>query len=620
MDEKRHCFVEWKEQYVSKEKGHRVVHYFLKDLSGDFVLAVVGTERSLRHMFYVVAEEFLSAVGEEDSVNAGYRWRSRREVVNWLTSMLSLQHGPKSPKNDPTYTLGQRAEYKGHLAKSLRGHTSDIVWSGDAWTCGKQLKHYPSFRRNGIEIAVQSFVFVMAEEENHHLAYLEDMYEDRKGHRKVRVRWFHRTQEVKGVTSLRNPHPKEVFITPYVQVISAECVDGPATVLTREHYDKFLEIIPSDLLTRVYLCHRQFKSNRVKPFKLSKFRGYFDQPIFACVGPDFFEDDEFSSDENGTVGAKRMRSCRNETSLHFNRKICRSRLDIRSLSEVSIKVNEKIELLCQDSGIRGCWFKCTVLEVNRKQMKVQYDDVKDEDGSGNLEEWVPIFRVAMPDKVGMRYPGRPTIRPAVDHNEMMASHAFEVGSSVDAWWSDGWWEGVVAGTTNNENEECFQVCIPSESLFLSINRKDLRVSRDWTGDKWVDIESNPEIALKISASISPETKNSTSSIVAKEPESNDVLLSCNAVLKVTKLDMVKEEKPGPNNLVPSEDLSTNTNRPKDENCLSVEEIAKVSTPIDPNCLGKEGPDDCVALNNVNELEESQTGVKKSEVELLGTEA
>ncbi|KAL8544483.1 hypothetical protein ACS0TY_004880 [Phlomoides rotata] len=85
-------FVECKEQYVSKERGNRVVHYFLKDNSGESILAVVGTDRSVRHMFYVVSEEFISAHGADNSVQTGFRWRSRREVVNWLTSMLSKQH------------------------------------------------------------------------------------------------------------------------------------------------------------------------------------------------------------------------------------------------------------------------------------------------------------------------------------------------------------------------------------------------------------------------------------------------------------------------------------------------------------------------------------------------
>lgn len=43
-------------------------------------------------MFYVVADEFLRAHGKESSVHAGFKWRSRREVVDWLTSMLSKQH------------------------------------------------------------------------------------------------------------------------------------------------------------------------------------------------------------------------------------------------------------------------------------------------------------------------------------------------------------------------------------------------------------------------------------------------------------------------------------------------------------------------------------------------
>ena len=87
-----HCFVEWKEQFISQERGNRVVHYFLKDSAGESIIAVVGTERSVRHMFYVVAEEFVQVYGAENSIHAGFKWRSRREVVDWLTSMLSKQH------------------------------------------------------------------------------------------------------------------------------------------------------------------------------------------------------------------------------------------------------------------------------------------------------------------------------------------------------------------------------------------------------------------------------------------------------------------------------------------------------------------------------------------------
>ncbi|KAM7498987.1 hypothetical protein LguiA_023401 [Lonicera macranthoides] len=553
------CFVEWKEQFVSKEKGNRVVHYFLKDNSGESVLAVVGTERSVRHMFYVVSEEFLNVDGADKSVHAGYRWRSRREVVNWLTSMLSKKHrqvdcNNESPKRDPNSGIIaqpiQLLDYKGRLSRNLNGHTSDILWSGVAWKCGKQLKHYPAFCRNGVTIAIQSFVFVMAEEDNRHLAYLEDMYEDRKGQKKVKVRWFHHNQEVLGVISLRNSHPKEVFITPYAQVISVECVDGPAIVLTREHYEKCLPVIPHDLLARVHLCFRQFKSNRVKPFKLNKLRGYYDQPIFSCVGPDYLEVEEFSPGENVKVGAKRTRSCRGRQMLPYKascrdlrynmlsrKMIFRKHVENQVWDKQLFKANEKIELLCQDSGIRGCWFRCTVLQVARRQIKVQYDDVKDEDGCGNLEEWVPAFRLAMPDRLGMRCSGRPTIRPALPHKE--TDLVFEIGDPVDAWWSDGWWEGVLTGICDSDDGN-LQVYIPSECLFLNLHRKNLRISREWLGDQWVDIKANPDILSVISAANNPDNKNCVSSTVIKETESEGLRRLPHKVPTNTKLSVVEE--------------------------------------------------------------------------------
>ncbi|KAG9159844.1 hypothetical protein Leryth_007843 [Lithospermum erythrorhizon] len=160
MDSSENYFVEWKEHFVSKERGKRVVHYFLKDNEGDSVLAVEGTERSLRHMFYVVSEEFLKAYGVENSVHAGFRWRSRREVVNWLTSMLSNQHqktryGANSRDDSERLVM---PDHESRYTRNLRGRQTDILWSGVPWSCTKQLTHYPAFSRNGISIAVSVFL------------------------------------------------------------------------------------------------------------------------------------------------------------------------------------------------------------------------------------------------------------------------------------------------------------------------------------------------------------------------------------------------------------------------------------------------------------------------------
>lgn len=70
----------------------------------------------------------------------------------------------------------------------------------------------------------------------------------------------------------------------------------------------------------------------------------------------------------------------------------------------------------------------------------------------------------MLDKLGMRHSGRSTIRPSPPVNEQ-ADLAFEVGSAVDAWWSDGWWEGVVTGI-NSSCDDMLQVYFPG--MLISI--------------------------------------------------------------------------------------------------------------------------------------------------------
>lgn len=242
----------------------------------------------------------------------------------------------------------------------------------------------------------------MGKEEKHFVAYLEDMYEDRRGQKKVKVRWFHHNQEVKGAIPVRNPHPREVFITSYSQVISAECVDGLATVLTREHYERCMPYFSPTSTDRIHLCFRQFKGNKVKPFDLSKLRGYYAQSVLSCLHLDSNqkpeksnnlarEDEDLGVGDDAKLGAKRSRSDRGSPQSRIGRrgvrKLIRSeqmmvhemfqvvnygspdqrllslkQIEFQPWNNPTYKVDDKIELLCQDSGIRGCWFRCTVVQ------------------------------------------------------------------------------------------------------------------------------------------------------------------------------------------------------------------------------------------------------------------
>ncbi|KAK9268252.1 hypothetical protein L1049_010695 [Liquidambar formosana] len=431
------------------------------------------------------------------------------------------------------------------------------------------------------------------------------------------------------VISQLNPHPREVFITPHVQVISAECIDGPATVLTPKHYEKCLAVVPHTLSSGVYMCFRQLKNNKVKPFTLTKLRGYSNQAIFSflsgslaskqkvkCHKLNGQEEDDFTHEDPVRHDPKRKRSCKEhqrfETSGVTNStpgsqitkcesaypklkfRLSRGPMGIKFVGPqtqtqtqpqcpLSFKVDEKIELLCQDSGIRGCWFRCKVLRTSQKHLKVQYDDVQDVEGSGNLEEWVPASRVAAPDKLSMRCPGRLTIRPRPSEDSRCCS--FKVGAPVDAWWCDGWWEGVVT-QVDISGKDSLQVYFPGEDKFQTLRKNDIRTSRDWVGNTWVDVKARPDIICDISATVSPGMKLPMSSTMGEASECGGSALLDHKVPIASKLEAVEEDKQELHGLLTSDDLLENVKQVnlRKQSCIG-------DGDGDDKCGGGDGGDD-----------------------------
>lgn len=75
-----------------------------------------------------------------------------------------------------------------------------------------------------------------------------------------------------------------------------------------------------------------------------------------------------------------------------------------------------------------------------------------------------------------------------------------------------------------------------ENLYLNIEPKNLRVSRDWVGDHWLDVEPNPNILSIIS-----DTKLSTTSAASKEAKSDDSPIY-HKIINSHKLSAVEEEE------------------------------------------------------------------------------
>ncbi|XP_073396843.1 uncharacterized protein [Physcomitrium patens] len=540
-------FVDWEEQFISHDRGSRVVHYYLKDRHGQNSLAVIGTERSLRHMVYVVCDDFLPLAGLDKTATSAFKWRARREVVEWLQTLLTKTRSTSSeqylssgsPSTEPgassevdavmeetdeALESGQEEKRRGFLERNVRRQVNvekgDFVWGPSIWR--KRLRHFQSFTRNGITISVHAFVYVLTEEERH-IAYVEDMYEDRKMKKKLRVRWFHKTNELACKIPPPAPHAREVFYTSFPQVLSVECVDGVATILNPEHFESCSKVLHIDAAVQMHVCSRQFDSNEgIKPFNIMEVKGYWQQEVLSHIGvrassgftwslphpepgSEELEMEEEEEAEPGNVirrGPRTARSTRRRvgfssrmrggdsgnvsswvtssvdkayaagngavvagdpghTSTSDARPPPTGRVDkmdggMNSLEHrLDFKVGDEVEILSQDSGLRGCWFKATITRRVSKRLKVRYDKLQNEDGEGNLEEWVSAWRLAGPDKSGMRVAGRTTVRPFASFN--VSAGECNIGQAVDAWWNDGWWEGIII---NKESSGDIQVYFP----------------------------------------------------------------------------------------------------------------------------------------------------------------
>ncbi|MCO5551357.1 hypothetical protein L7F22_004858 [Adiantum nelumboides] len=421
------------------------------------------------------------------------------------------------------------------------------MWVGGYWTSGKHLKHYGSFSINGITIPVRSFCYIMIEKSERLVAYILDLYEDKKSQKKMKVRWLHKSKEIKSPIPAPQPLENELFMTRYTQVLRLECCDGVVYVMTPNHF----EVSMPSLTTsgeHVYVCGRHFGNEGFKPYDLSTMKGYWNQRIFhsglipPCLSdiarantefheveqPDFHEDEQAGSGQLIKSGIKAPRSARRRAAGRHDlsnedgdwtlqQESCRLTYDAANTTSSSAvnllkvfrdtdsggasavlgqsdlrKVGSRVEVLCDDSGMRGCWFRCTVLEASM-QIKVRYDDVLEVDSHKKLEEWISVNSTASADKHGFRIPGRQMMRPLRPEVELTSAH--ELGSVVDAWGGEGWWEGIIVGRNASGQ---VKVVFPAEEYTAWFDQSKIRTSMEWVDGKWLAVPPNVNIIGKLS--------------------------------------------------------------------------------------------------------------------------
>ncbi|XP_008800757.2 uncharacterized protein LOC103715034 isoform X2 [Phoenix dactylifera] len=421
--------------------------------------------------------------------------------------------------DEPTYIPASKG-----LSSGKMGHQSEeFSWLGSSWICRKRRKHYRSFCWNGITISVHDFVHVMTEENQTLVAYVEDLYEDLRANNMAVVRWFHKVDEV-GILLPPDVNDREIFFSLCLQDFSVECIDGLAAVLSAQHFEKFQNEAKNSSW-EPYLCRRQIDNDDVKPFDITQVQGYWSQELLRSMftsslklrfkitcGGSSLDGDRNCHDPRSGLKKHRLssggidfagtvaRDMNRKTKLGASSKEERHMTDTISAPgflgkelfkqklQPQLSPGCHVEVLSQDSGIRGCWFRCVIIKRHHDKVKVRYQDVQDADENGSLEEWVLLSRVAATDRLGIRLCGRPVVRPNPSDRGRL-SCSFNVGAIVDAWWHDGWWEGIVI---RKESEGQIHVYFPGEKQVSIFSQGGLRPSQEWIGNKWNHIKDRKD--------------------------------------------------------------------------------------------------------------------------------
>ncbi|XP_051123435.1 protein AGENET DOMAIN (AGD)-CONTAINING P1 isoform X2 [Andrographis paniculata] len=134
------------------------------------------------------------------------------------------------------------------------------------------------------------------------------------------------------------------------------------------------------------------------------------------------------------------------------------------------KKGAEVEISSDDEGFRGSWFAGTVVRPPKSfknvsaKVLVEYKTLmQDEKGKRPLREELKLVQLRPP-------PPRENRR------------SFKSSEDVDAYYNDGWWEGIVTEVLKNGEYSVFFRCSREQ---LSFKAADLRLHREWVHGKWV---------------------------------------------------------------------------------------------------------------------------------------
>ncbi|TQD69678.1 hypothetical protein C1H46_044790 [Malus baccata] len=124
-----------------------------------------------------------------------------------------------------------------------------------------------------------------------------------------------------------------------------------------------------------------------------------------------------------------------------------------------------VEVCTDEDGFQGAWFAANIVKVMEKdKFFIRYKTIKTDDNKELLTEEVDAKHI------------RP--RPP----KVVAAESFSLTEEVDAFYNDGWWEGVIRKVLPGRRYKVYFKGTDDELMF---QHSDLRPRQDWMDRTWV---------------------------------------------------------------------------------------------------------------------------------------
>ncbi|KAL3382092.1 hypothetical protein AABB24_001922 [Solanum stoloniferum] len=142
----------------------------------------------------------------------------------------------------------------------------------------------------------------------------------------------------------------------------------------------------------------------------------------------------------------------------------------------------EVEISSDEDGFRGSWYEGIVVRPIQKKQRTNKVDDDDDDESSNKLRVLVEYKTLMADKKGKR-PLKEAMtlvqlrpRPPPERRRK-----FKVSDEVDAYYNDGWWEGVVMEVSSDGK---YSVFFRGTRDQLEFEESRIRIHREWANGEW----------------------------------------------------------------------------------------------------------------------------------------